>query len=342
MLGKRYATRLNAFKSLSSNTRDSATGTLPLPVQLRRVAQVRQITDVDLNYPDHVNLYKRDLYKRIEDLGLKINGFAMRYYSDPAYKSGAFANPDKKVREKAIDLTRRGIDAAREANCSLMTLWLGQDGHDYHFQADYSRLWCDVVEAIREVAEHDPECRISIEYKPDEPRSFALLRDMATTLLAIDEASCSNLGVTLDFAHMLYAGEQPAASVALASGKTNIYGVHLNDGHSRRDDGLMVGSVHQIATIEFLYELCRKSYDGVIYFDTFPDVLGLDPVQECVMNCVQTTRLINIAQKLVNNVELENAKRGQNPITILNIISAALTNEDPVDFNKEAGPDFLI
>ena len=56
---------------------------------------------------------------------------------------------------------------------------------------------------------------ISIEYKPNEPRAYSLLPDAATTLLAIQEAGSPNLGVTLDFAHVLYADEQPAFAASL-------------------------------------------------------------------------------------------------------------------------------
>ena len=54
-----------------------------------------------------------------------------------------------------------------------MTLWLGQDGFDYSFQADYKDLWQKEIEGIREVASHDPDCNISIEYKPNEPRAYS-------------------------------------------------------------------------------------------------------------------------------------------------------------------------
>ena len=53
------------------------------------------------------------LLKRIGELGLSINGLAMRYYTNPAFKLGAFTHPDESVRQEAIDLTKRGIDAAR-------------------------------------------------------------------------------------------------------------------------------------------------------------------------------------------------------------------------------------
>ncbi len=35
----------------------------------------------------------------------------MRYYSDPAFRPGAFTHPDASVRDKAIDLTKRVVKA---------------------------------------------------------------------------------------------------------------------------------------------------------------------------------------------------------------------------------------
>jgi hypothetical protein len=37
-----------------------------------------------------------------------------------------------------------------------MTLWLGQDGFDYPFQADHRALWEMMITAIGEVAKHNP------------------------------------------------------------------------------------------------------------------------------------------------------------------------------------------
>ena len=293
---------------------------------LERLAEVPGLTHVDLNYPDHVVGVERGLQSNVESLGLKINGLAMRYGSNPEFILGAFSNPSARARREAIDFTKKGVDAARAAGTDLMTIWLGQDGFDYSFQVDYTFMWNQVVEAIREVATHDPECKISIEYKPNEPRAFSILPDLSTTLLAISEASSPNLGVTLDFAHMLYAGEQPAASVALAAAKTNVLGVHVNDGYSKRDDGLMVGSVHVQATVEFFLQLLKCSYDGVVYFDTFPDASGLDSVSECSANIETTRKLIAVAQRMADSEEFRSAISRQDPITTNRILFEALSS----------------
>ena len=67
---------------------------------------------MDFNYPDHLeHTNPREVKQRLADLGLGLNGFAMRYYSEPGFKIGALTNPDPTWRGKAMDITRRGIDA---------------------------------------------------------------------------------------------------------------------------------------------------------------------------------------------------------------------------------------
>ncbi len=309
-LTARYATRLNSFAS----GYEAVWGRKPTVAEmLVRAGTVDGLGYLDLNYPDHLAAPK-DIVAAARDQGLQINGLAMRYYSDPGFRRGAFSNPDAAVRRAAIDLTRRGIDACGAAGIGLMTLWLGQDGFDVPFQADYAQLWEWEVAGIREVAAHDPAIDISIEYKPDEPRAYALLRDAATTLLAIDEAGGGNLGVTLDFAHMLYAGEMPAAAAALVARRSRVLGVHLNDGYGRRDDGVMVGAVHAVQTVEMLRQIRRDGYGGVIYFDTFPDLTGLDPVAECEANIATVEAMLAAVARIDADNALGAAQAAQDAV----------------------------
>lgn len=325
MFGHRYATRLNSFASRAEEAWPGQKGKPSALQMAERASKTEGLTDVDLNYPDHVDQDTLGFARRLSDLGLGVNGLAMRYYTNPAFKLGAFTHPDPAVRREAIDLTKRGIDAGRAMGSSLMTIWLGQDGFDYSFQADYGRLWDDEIEAIREVAEHDPTCMISIEYKPNEPRSFSLLSDLSTTLLALAEVGTDNLGVTFDFAHVLYAGEMPAQAAAMIARKSRLLGVHLNDGYAKRDDGLMVGSVHLQATLELLWQLEKDGYDGPIYFDTFPDLTGLDPVAECEANIETVQRLIAVARRLAGDNALSAAIAAQDAVTAQGIVGRALT-----------------
>lgn len=318
----RYAARLNAFKT-------GLPGKPTAADMIARAAKVEGLDAADLNYPDHFADHSpQALAALLSDNGMALNGLAMRYYTDPGFRLGAFTHPDPKVRQAALDITKRGLDALAAMGGSLMTLWMGQDGVDYSFQGDYSRMWDDTVAALVEVAEHNSGLDIAIEYKPNEPRAYALMPDIGATLLAIGETGRANLGVTLDFAHVLYADEIPAQSARLIDRHSRLLGVHLNDGYGKRDDGLMVGSVHPVQTVELFVELERMGYDGVIYFDTFPDHGGLDPSAEARANIMMADRLRKVASGLAGNAELAGAIASQDATLSLGIVAEALYGAD--------------
>ncbi|NSX56648.1 sugar phosphate isomerase/epimerase family protein [Parasulfitobacter algicola] len=314
----KYAARLNAFKALTS-------GKASVVDMIEGAAQVGGLDAADLNYPDHFSDHtSAQLSHHLSDAGMALNGLAMRYYTDPGFKLGAFTHPDAAVRQAAIDLTKRGIDACADMGGSLITLWMGQDGFDYAFQMDYARAWDDTVDAIAQVCDHVPGVDIAIEYKPNEPRAFALMPDIGTTLLAVKEVARPNLGVTLDFAHVLYADEMPAHSAHLIARHSHLMGLHLNDGYGKRDDGLMAGTVHPIQTVELLVEMIRQGYDGVIYFDTFPDMGGLNPIEEARTNIALVERLRGVAATLVDDADLAAAISRQDAALSSRIVARAL------------------
>jgi xylose isomerase len=318
----RYAARLNAFR-IGAAAYWPGKNAITTADLLARAASAG-LRAADLNYPDHfVSDTTADLTAALAESGMVLNGLAMRYYTDPAYKLGAFTHPDARVRRAAIDETKRGLDALAEMGGRLMTLWMGQDGFDYSFQMDYSAAWDHTLAAMAEVCDHNPALDIALEYKPNEPRAFALMPDAATTLLALGELNRPNTGVTLDFAHVLYADEMPAFAARLVARHSRILGVHLNDGYGKWDNGLMVGAVHPIQTIELLVELDRLGYDGVIYFDTFPDHSGLDPVAEARSNIEVVTRLRAVARRLRDHAGLQEAIARQDAPEALRLVYAA-------------------
>ncbi len=313
----RYAARLNAFKRAGAGP--------DTPKLIELAASVEGITDADLNFPDQVSPANlMDVREALLANDMRLNGLAMRYYGVAKLAIGAFTNPDPTIRREAIDLTRRGIDCAADLGASQLTLWLGQDGFDYSFQLDYGRAWDNTIAAIAEVADHNPTIDIAIEYKPNEPRAFALMPDVGTTLLATKEVGRDNVGVTLDFAHLLYADEMPAYAANLVARHSRLMGVHLNDGYGKRDDGLMVGTIRPVATVELFVALSRIGYDGAIYFDTFPDHSGLNPVEEARTNVLLVERLRHIAAELAADSALAKAIDRQDAAMSQRIVAAAL------------------
>ena len=81
------------------------------------------------------------------------------------------------------------------------------------------------------------------------------------------------------------------AAQCLEGGGHKIFGVQLNDRHTRlaAEDGLMFGSVHMSMALEVMYQLRKVGYEGHYYFDTFPQ--RMDRVKEAERNIKIATKL---------------------------------------------------
>ena len=290
-----YACRLNSFKA-RPELFDWRYGVGDIRDIVRRAASVAGLDAIVFNYPEHfVKSSLAELRAAVADTRLTVRGVNLRY-PEPQFANGAFTNPDPALRQAAIQLTCDAVDACRSLGARHVMIWLGNDGYDYPFQMDYARAWDWEVAGIQAVADYAPDMRISIEYKPAEPRRFSLLQDVGTTLLAVKECSRPNVGVALDFCHLLMAKENPATVAALCIRQGLLYGLHLNDGYGALDDGLMVGSVNLMQTVEIIYHVYKSTYDDIVYFDTFP--VREDPVQECAANIRRIEQIVAVVARM--------------------------------------------
>jgi len=277
----KYATRLNSWMGAGDD----------IAATLARIAATGVIRYIDLNYPEHfAQVSPDDIAVILRDTGLTPSSVAMRYRRP--FVQGEFTNKNRDVSRRAIALAKEGLDAARTIGCRQEIVWLGFDGYDYTFQKDYVKSIDQIVEAFQELTDYAPDCRISIEYKPYEERVHSLIPSLGMTLHLLDRVDRPNMGATLDFCHMLMAGDMPGFGAAQLLSKGKLFGVHLNDGNDRVDDGLMIASIHPWETLEFLYYLLRYDYDGVIYFDTFPE--QEDPADEAMANAATVDLLVGL------------------------------------------------
>ena len=106
--------------------------------------------------------------------------------------------------------------------------------------------------------------------------------------------------------------------------------MHLNDGYAKRDDGLMVGAVHTLQTIELLRQIRRDGYDGAIYFDTFPDMTGLDPVRECEVNIATVKRMLGVVERLDKDNRLSAAIDRQDAVATQAIVQEIMLGPNRV------------
>ena len=81
----RYATRLNAFKQKGDTVAQ----------MIAAAGRVGGLDAADLNFPDHFDHHPpAQLTELLHKCGMALNGLAMRYYTDPGFRLGAFTHPD--------------------------------------------------------------------------------------------------------------------------------------------------------------------------------------------------------------------------------------------------------
>ena len=266
----KYATRVNSFLRTGITVAEA----------LALIGTVEGIDFVDLNYPEHFRENSTEELRRILlENRLQLNAINVRFRNE--YLNGIFDNPDEAVRMKAVELAKEAAEVCRQLGGHQCIIWLGFDGFEYSFQKDYVKTWDRLVQCFRAVCS-SVDCKISVEYKPYEERTFAAIDSWGSTWKLISDVNCANFGATLDMCHMLMKKENPAFAAALFLDAGKLTGIHVNDGEGSFDDGLMVGTVHPFKTMELFYYLMKYNYQDVVYFDTFPK--REEAVRECEIN----------------------------------------------------------
>lgn len=246
--------------------------TVPKPEMIRQAAEIPGIEGIELvGSWDISEGHVTEVKKLLEDAGLACVSIIPDLFSRKCWGLGSLSAKSSDTRRQALEECRSVSRIAREMNCPLINLWLGQDGYDYPLTADYCGQRSTLMENIRTVAAEFPDLKFALEYKPKEPRNFSFQARAADTLLMAQETGLSNVGVCIDVGHAFMAGENVAESAVLLQhyGK-KLFHMHFNDNYRSWDDDMIVGSVHIVEYLELLFWLKETGYNGWYSMDQYP------------------------------------------------------------------------
>ncbi|MGX7153487.1 sugar phosphate isomerase/epimerase family protein [Enterococcus sulfureus] len=287
----KLATRINSFLPVFNNDLN----------QVFEKFENLGLTHVDLNYPEHVHdIPASEMKSLLEKHHLGANGVALRFRNE--FINGEIGNNDQAIAQEALTLCKEAADYCREIGGEVVTIWLGFDGFDYSFQIDYEKVWNQIRDAFITMADYAPDLKFSIEYKPFQPRAYAFIDSLGLAMVMMSEIDRENLGITLDYCHMLMKHENPAYGASILGSRQKLFGVHLNDGYGLNDDGLMIGTSTPIKTLEFLYYVKLHNYDHAIYFDTFPII------EDAVLECERNIKMIKKLNDKIDKIGLDKIK----------------------------------
>lgn len=235
---------------------------------------------LEYHYPGEVDEENAgEILSVLGEHGMQLPVIAAGLHTDPAYKLGAFVNPDEKLRRQSMETLKRGIDLASEIEANFI-IWPGVEGYNYPFQRDYAGVWKMFTEGIAECVEHANErgVKVFLEHKNSEPAMKILMRNIGMILYTIQKVEdlgvdTRNLLVNMDWQHLIMNGENLAEYADLLAAENKLGHQHGNDGWGTFDDDNVVGTNFFMQTLELAQTLQDVGYGEsgeILGFDLYP------------------------------------------------------------------------
>jgi L-rhamnose isomerase / sugar isomerase len=220
-------------------------------------AQVHLYTGVAPSVAVHIPWDKVDDYAALaayaRDAGVQIGTVNSNVFQDDDYKLGSVANPDPKVRRKAVNHLLECVDIMDATGSKDLKLWFA-DGTNYPGQDDIRGRQDRLAEALVTVYQRlGPDQRMLLEYKLFEPSFYTTdVPDWGTSVL-----HCMALGpkaqVVVDTGHHA-PGTNIEFIVAVLLRAGRLGGFDFNS-RFYADDDLMVGSADPFQLFRILNEV---------------------------------------------------------------------------------------
>jgi L-rhamnose isomerase/sugar isomerase len=222
-------------------------------------AQVHLYTGVAPSVAVHIPWDRVDDYAALaayaRDAGVRIGTVNSNVFQDDDYKLGSVANPDPRVRRKALDHLLGCVDIMDATGSRDLKLWFA-DGTNYPGQDDIRTRQDRLAEALAAVYQRlGPDQRMLLEYKLFEPAFYTTdVPDWGTSVL-----HCMALGpkalVVVDTGHHA-PGTNIEFIVAVLLRAGRLGGFDFNS-RFYADDDLMVGSADPFQLFRIMYEVVR-------------------------------------------------------------------------------------
>lgn len=199
-----------------------------------------------------------ELKRILDSEGLKVEITAPRLWFDERTIDGGYTSNNASHRKYALDRTKQNIDISNIVGCRNMVLWLAREGTYIRQAKDPVRQVHQIRDAINKMLVYDPNIRILIEPKPNEPVDSAIIPTAGHAIgMSYMTDDPSRVGILIESAHSILAGLDPSDDMGYALAHDKLWSVHLNDqGGLKFDQDKSFGS----------YNL-RRAFDQVRVLD---------------------------------------------------------------------------
>ena len=150
-------------------------------------------------------------------------------------------------------------------------LWLAREGTYLREAKDVRRATRWLRDALDALLDYDPEVRIAIEPKPNEPMDLSYVPTVGHGIaLGAQTKEPRRMGVLMEFAHAILAGLDPSDEIGFALAFDKLWSVHLND-----QNGLKYDQDRSFGSVDL-----RRAFNQVRVLDSnnywHTGIVGLD------------------------------------------------------------------
>jgi len=251
------------------------------------------MTGVEVVFPYEVNDAEL-LLRLLKQYQLDIAAVNVNVKAEPEFRNGGLTSVDPGIRTKAVGLIKQAKDFAKAVGAHKVTCCPLGDGYEFNFNCDYAQMWKYLVETFSEAGSYLPEVPLFVEYKPSETRGRCFVDTGAKSLCLLNDIGIEQMGITIDYGHSKYGGENPAEVVSLIANSRYSYYIHINDNNAKWDWDYMVASHNFLEYVEFLYYLQKYNYNDYMTSDTSPtrwDIKGTFEANARMTNKIWTKLL---------------------------------------------------
>ncbi|MBX7234859.1 MAG: TIM barrel protein [Caldilineales bacterium] len=195
------------------------------------------VPDLDGKSPAQMASEARAMRQLLADHGLVAEFVAPRLWEHPLTVDGGFTANDAAARAYANERAKKCADIGRELGTNLMVLWLAREGTYLREAKDAVQATHQLLETVDMLLAYDPDIRIAIEPKPNEPMDIAYLPTIGHALaLGMQASDPARVGALVESAHAILAGLDPSDEMAFALAFDKLWSVHLNDQNGLKFD----------------------------------------------------------------------------------------------------------
>ena len=269
-----------------------------------------------------------DVCAQAKASGVRIGSVSPNVFQDQEYKHGSLANPDEKIRARALRHLLDCVDIAERTGSRDITPWLA-DGSNYPGTANirHRKQW--LLESFRAV--HNslrPGQRLLIEYKPFEPAFYHTdIADWGMALV-LARGSGPNAKVLVDTGHH-YQAQNIEQIVAWLLDEGMLGGFHFND-RRYADDDLTLGSIDPYQVFRIFHEIHYFAWET----GSRPDIAymvdqshNLKPKTEEMIQTVMTAQELYAKAALVDHARLSAFQQRSDLIDAEELLKAAFSTD---------------